>query len=143
VGASLRKSVVSGHDIIYLIEVKCYEFFAEGSFLDEKVEEVLQKLKDTVFFLLFCRLEKENLKTQKIRFLDAIQKSSSVNFEVLICPPCHQQQRIGRDGVMSLIEVLRKRIKSFEKFKNIRCFVKYYEDEVELFSGILPKAQHS
>jgi len=111
---------------VYFLEIKCYEFF--GDELDEKINEILQKLKDTLYFLIFYKLEDREL--MKIR--EKLYPNNPY-LVIIICPPCNPSNTsILPDRLIVLKETLAKRFKEF--LDNI--LVDTEKNEQNLFSSI-------
>ncbi len=92
---------------VYFVEIKCYEFF--GKELDTKVIEILQKLKDTLFFLFFYEIKDKDIETVRRKLLE-----KTPYLVVVICPPCNlQSENISPDQMMILRDILLNKFKDY------------------------------
>ena len=92
---------------VFFIEIKCYEFFEEN--FEEKIDNILQKLKDTLYFLFFFELEDEELKAirEKISYKNPY-------YVIIICPPCNPNtENVTADKLRTLRDSLIRRLKQF------------------------------
>ncbi len=119
--------VIIANKDVYFVEIKCYEFFNDG--FDDKINEMLQKLKDTLYFLLFYELESEEITSIKEKLCHR-----NPYFVIIICPPCNpQRESVPPDKIRALRESLAKKLKGFLDY----VLVDTMDNSLNLFSNIV------
>ena len=122
--------ILCGANNVILVEVKCYDFFKREGYENKLIE----KLKDTIFFMLCCSVSSCFLKCAKDILSNNIVKNELINYVIVVCPP--HDQRFTYDRQVLINEVLNRRLKPLEKLMGVRFFIDTIDNNLQLFSGI-------
>ncbi len=131
--------VFSNKDEIYFVEIKCYEYFTE--FLDsqesEKVQVLVRKLIDSIFFLGIVKTNDVDLRKLRSALFRVLNMAGKILFVVIICPICSGgRNRVEPDRVVVISEVLKRRLKALERVSHLLIVIDSYHNKLGIFNDV-------
>ncbi len=130
----------SVRDRIYLVEIKCYEYFREflGGQDSEKAQFLVRKLIDSIFLLGVVKTNDVNLKKLSSILCNAINTIGNITFVIMICPICRGSSRrmVMPDQVMAVREVLEHKLRGLKEATSLKVVIDSYHNNLGIFSNV-------
>ncbi len=147
IGLKAADFVFVKHDRLYIVEIKCWEYF--DPFIDDKDSEestkrlriFLDKLIHTLYIVCFSRSNEPVFEEFRNVLTNTIKYRHTIYFVIVVCPPCYREERqkeVKFDSFMGVKEFLYQRLKSIERVVNCKVVVDAPQNVNAIFDDIRP-----